>query len=429
MKRPWLALFLIACGDPPPAPEREVEIASEPWSEEWILAHAPRYLEDDRARRDALVASLTNRENLYSRTRLGAYGRVRAGWDALPEWRARAVAIDAALAERIARGDRPPIEARPLPIERPATMSDWVALGERVFFELPLRSEPFWELALRDPARGEALGVERAADGSLPGLVWMRDVDGRGAVGITCALCHASRSGDTFVAGRARRRLDYGRIRNAYYEDRGQAIEPRSRARWESWGPGRADVLEDVADTPIAITDLWGLSRQRFLTQAGTLRHESPLALAIRQETQYIQANHHRTRPPRVLMFALTMYLYAIEPPDPPPYEGDDRTRGALLFGEHCARCHSNAVGSGDLVPIEEIGTDPELATGEARGTGGYRPSTLVRVADAAPYLHHGTVATLEDLLSPDRTEPGHRFGVDLPAQDRARIAAYLRSR
>jgi mono/diheme cytochrome c family protein len=431
----WLAVALFACGEPdaPREVERSEIDREEPWSDAWLLAHAPPYLGDRSARREALLASLTNRANLYSRTRIGAYGHGSRGWDALPEWRPRSMRIDASLAGALARGERPPIDAAPIGSgARPSTMAAWIALGERVFFELPLRSEPFWEVAIRDPARGEALGVERARDGSFPGLVWMRDTDGENAIGITCALCHASRGPDgAIVAGRARRRLDYGGIRIAYYEARGEPIEARSRARWESWGPGRADVLEDVSDTPIAITDLYGLRHQRLLTQAGTLTHESPLALAIRQETQYIQANHHHTRPPRELMFALAMYLYSIEPPAAPPFEGPaaERTRGALLFGEHCARCHGNRAGSGELVPIEEIATDPELATGGARGTGGYRPAPLIRVADAAPYLHHGSIASLDDLLSPDRTEPGHRFGTELAPGDRALLARYLRSR
>jgi hypothetical protein len=86
-------------------------------------------------------------------------------------------------------------------------------------------------------------------------------------------------------------------------------------------------------------------------------------------------------------------------------------------------------VGSGALVPIEEIGTDPELATGRARGTGGYRPSPLVRVADAAPYLHHGAVPTLEALLDPARVEPGHRFGMDLHEAERGALLTFLRTR
>lgn len=439
------AAGLIGCGSsepsappapPPPAPPPDPLAGLEAWSDDWVIAHASRYLEDTGARRAALEASLTNAENLYARTRLGAYGHGRSGWDSLPEWRPRVRAIDAELAAKLASGERPSLDDTPAfgEGERPQNWREWVALGRRVFFELPLRSEPFWQSALGDPERAEALGVERGPDGSVPGLVWMRDVDGRDTLGITCALCHVARGpvGDALVEGRARRRLDYGRARVAYYEGRNEPVADEVRARWESWGPGRADVLEDVADVPVAIPDLWGLRDLRLLTQGGTLKHQDPLALAIRQETQYIQANHHQTRPPRELMFALTVYLYSLSPPPAHRYEGrtNDRFRGAILFTDHCARCHSNGVAGGDeLTPIDEIGTDPELATGGARGTGGYRPAPLVRVADAAPYLHHGAVPSLEALLSPDREEPGHRFGLDLEEHERALLVAYLKSR
>jgi mono/diheme cytochrome c family protein len=435
---------LAACDGVSPAPavpetpaQRSDPLAGlAPWSDPWVLAHASIYLDGDTQapRRAALERSLASPENLYSRARLGAYARPRGGWDALPEWQPRAIPIDAALAAALARGERPELAAdrQPfVPAQRPETLAEWAAIGERVFFELPLRSEPFWESAIRDPARADALGIERATDGSFPGLVWMRDLDGRGVVGITCALCHSARSGDVLVAGRARRRLDYGRARIGFFEARRFPIDPRDRARWESWGPGRADVLEEEAEIPIAIPDLWGLREQRLLTQAGTLRHEDPLALAIRQETQYIQANHHHTRPPRVLMFALAMYLYSLTPPPARREAGDagEREAGAVIFASECGRCHRSAIGSGELVPIAEIATDPELATGHARGTGGYRPAPLVRVADAAPYLHHGAVATLEDLLDPARSEQGHRFGMELAGDERARLLAYLRTR
>ncbi|UJR79710.1 hypothetical protein [Sandaracinus amylolyticus] len=437
--RAWLAIAMVlaACDAPaePIAIAPAIDPSLEPWSDGWIDAHAPQYLDDPRVRREALEASLTNRENLYSATRLAAYGRERSGWDVLPVWSPRVRRIDVEVAQAMSRGETPIVDAHVAPLwdgARPTTHEAWVALGERVFFELPLRTEPFWDRAIRDAEYGASIGIERAPDGSVPGLVLTRDVEGRTGVGITCALCHSARDASgALIAGRARRSLDYGRARIDFYEARGAAIDPRARERWESWGPGRADVLEDVADLPIAIPDLWGLRHQRLLTQAGTLRHETPIALAIRQETQYVQANHHQTRPPRELMWALVTYLESLEAPAAPAYVGAtrDRERGALVFARECGRCHSNAVGSGDLVPIDEIGTDAELATGRARGTGGYRPAPLVRVADAAPYLHHGAVPTLESLLDPARTEPGHRFGMALEDDDRTLLLAYLRSR
>lgn len=397
-----------------------------------------------------MEASLTSRANLYARTRLGAYGLGRSGWDALPVWNPPTEPVTVESAAAFARDGRARSTERARPIwdgERPTSWEGWRALGERVFHELPLRHEPYWEVALRDPERGEELGVIRAPDGTLPGLVWMRDLDGDPAVGITCALCHADRApgSDEIVAGRARRALDYGAIRIAYYEALDQPIDPQARARWESWGPGRADVIEDVADTPIAITDLWGLRGQRLLTQAGTLTQESPLALLIRQETQYIQANHHHARPPRELMFALVIYLYSLEPPPARHAEADAEqlARGARVFDRECARCHANPTGASDaVIGASRVGTDPELAMGNARGTGGYRASPLVRVADAAPYLHDGSVASLEDLLGTERLDEGfdrgaagtgpargHRYGTTLAAVEREALLAHLATR
>ena len=87
----------------------------------------------------------------------------------------------------------------------------------------------------------------------------------------------------------------------------------------------------------------------------------------------------------------------------------------------------------------DKIGTDPQLAFGVARGTGLYRPAPLVRVADAAPYLHGGELATLEALLSTARLKPefvdgvrgpgavpGHRYGTGLAEDDRYALIAYL---
>ncbi|MEQ8458639.1 MAG: hypothetical protein RID81_18510 [Sandaracinaceae bacterium] len=392
-----------------------------------------------------MEASLTSRHNLYAETRLGSYGLADRGWDALPEWNPRTERVTRASAARFVQTGRAPLSEDATPIwsgEAPGSWEAWRALGERVFFELPLRHEPFWETALRDPELAARLGVIVDDDGTMPGLVWMRDVDGRAKIGITCALCHVDRAADggPVIAGRARRALDYGRVRIAHYEARGRALAPDTRARWESWGPGRADVIEDVADTPIAIPDLYGLRHERLLTQAGTLSHASPLALLVRQETQYIQANHHQARPPRELVFALAVYLYALEPPR--PSGAAHSSAGARVFERECARCHDNEVGAGDaLVPAARVGTDPELAMGHARGTGGYRPSPLVRVADAAPYLHDGSVPSLEDLFGRARFDEGytagrrpgpvrgHSYGTTLDDAERRALLTHLASR
>jgi cytochrome c5 len=398
------------------------------WSDEWLAREAEAYLGATEHRRAALEASLVNPQNVYSRQRLKAYGFDTTGWDALPVWNPRSRPVDGAIAEELARGAWPELPAERLWDERrPTTQAGWVALGRRVFFEFPLRAEVALEHALlrADNAAGAAaLGVERAASGELPGIVVFADVDGQRRLGITCAICHTAVKDGVVVAGAARRRFDLGALRLDYYRETGTALDPDLARRMATWGPGRADVTEDDDEDPVAIPDLWGLREETFLTQAGTIRHVGPAALAIRQETQLLHASALRIRPPRELAWALAMYLYSLEPP--PARAADVDARGAALFDEHCRTCHASAIGGGDPIPVAKVGTDPALANGRARGTGRYRVAPLLRVADGAPYLHDGSVPSLELLLSSQRSAPGHRFGVDLPEGDRAALIRYL---
>ena len=207
-----------------------------------------------------------------------------------------------------------------------------------------------------------------------------------------------------------------------------------------TWGRGRADITEDDDEDPVAIPDLWGVRDQSALTHAGTIRHIHPAALAIRQETQILHANRERTRPPRELAWALAMYVYSLRPPERASVAMSPASqRGGSLFAAHCKRCHSNPSHGGEPMPASRVGTDPMLAFGRARGTGLYRPSPLLRVADAGPYLHQGTVASLDDLLSADRLAPsfdrgargpgaiaGHTYGTELGDADRRAIVTFL---
>jgi mono/diheme cytochrome c family protein len=444
--RVFLVAALAACGAPEPSPE--------PWSDAWLAREAERYLGPTANRRAALEASLVNPTNVYSSQRLASYGKDAVGWDALPVWNPSSRPVDRAVADGLARGEWPALPTDRLWDERrPTSQAAWIELGRRVFFEFPLRPEFAVEHALVPAAPGgalpadaaataAALGVERTADGALPGLVVFHDVDGRDRVGITCAVCHAAVKDGAVVVGAARRSLDLGALRLAYYRDTGAAVDPDLARRMATWGPGRADVTEDDDEDPVAIPDLWGLRTQAFLTQAGTIRHVGPAALAIRQETQLLHASQLRVRPPRELAWALAMFLYSIEPPPARPVADSAAVaRGEALFAAHCASCHASAVYGGDAIPAAKVGTDPALADGKARGTGRYRIAPLVRVADAAPYFHDGSVPTLELVLSRERLEPtftggargpgpiaGHLFGTDLAAADRAAVVRYLES-
>lgn len=418
----WLMALVVSVGCRPA-----------PWSEAWLEAKAAAYLDDPAARRQALVDSLENPDNSYARQRLGAYGLQTRGWDALPEWNPPA--------RRLLANDDGAVPAAPLwDGQRPRTQAQWVALGREVFFAYPLRAEPLVEYAVEHPALADDCGLERGEAGERVGLVRFLDIDGKARTGITCALCHTAMREGKLVVGAARRRFDYGRLRLDYHSQTKTFVEPAFARRMATWGPGRADVTEDLDEDPVAIPDLFGLRAQSALTQAGTLKHHGPAALAIRQETQLLHSNHERVRPPRELAWALAMYLYTLAPP-PPPAATPQSERGALLFDTHCSRCHLNAAYGGPLVKATRVGTDPALAEGAARGTGSYRTPALLDVRHAAPYLHHGALRSLEDLLSPARLAadfqrgalgpgavPGHPYGTELASDQRAALVAFLQT-
>ncbi len=425
--------------------ERPADQSSpEPWSDAWLVAQAPRYLDDPAFRRAALEASLTEADNIYASTRLESYGRVHGGWDALPVWNPR---VEPVTADGVAalRNEQPVVLSSAASTlwdgVRPDDYEGWVRLGRAVFYDYPLRPEIFAEHALRHPSLAARVGLQPAADGSWPGVVAFADVDGQAKIGITCALCHVALESGAVVEGRARRDLDYGRMRLAYHDDSNTPLPPELARRMAAWGPGRADITQDDAEDPVAIVDLWRVRDRRYLTQAATLTHHHPAALAIRQETQILHANLERTRPPRELAWALAMFVYSLQPPERAPSPLDARQRrGRGLFEHHCRRCHRDASGAGTPIDAAEIGTNPTLAFGRGRGTGQYRPAPLARVADAAPYLHDGTVPSLEALLGEARLAPdyvgargrgavpGHRYGISLPADERGALLAYLRT-
>ncbi len=426
---------------PPLAPGSAAEPA--PWSDAWLNREGKRFAEDLPYRRAALETSLTNHANTYSQQRLGSYGLGERGWDALPVWNPRSRPLTAELVASLERGEMPAVATDRAPLwdgTTPTTLAAWAALGKRVFFEYPMRAEVFMEWGLTRPELATAIGVERTADGAAPGLVVFANIDGSTRVGITCAICHTAVRDGVLVAGAARRRFDYGRLRLSYFEATSSSVEPILAKRMATWGPGRADVTEDNDEDPVAIPDLWGLRDEAVLTQAGTIRHASPLALAIRQDTQLTQSNHQRVRPPRELAYALAMYLYTLTPPPATTRAGfATLVHGAGLFASACRSCHDSPAYSGRPIPAARVGTDPSLARGQARGTGNYRVAPLLDVANAAPYLHHGPVSSLEELLSPARlapdyragrlgpgTIPGHPFGTELATADRAALIAFL---
>ena len=120
----------------------------------------------------------------------------------------------------------------------------------------------------------------------------------------------------------------------------------------------------------------------------------------------------------------------------PPPFPlAIDRTlaaEGERVFAAECSRCHaSNGERMGQVIPIDEIGTDrhrldtwtesaaaafnatPSGTSRPFKGyrkTGGYVAMPLVGTWLNAPYLHNGSVPTLSDLLNAPEQRPARFY-------------------
>jgi mono/diheme cytochrome c family protein len=164
-----------------------------------------------------------------------------------------------------------------------------------------------------------------------------------------------------------------------------------------------------------------------YLQAVASVLQTDRFALPIRFETLLIPTPPAAVRPPRVVALALAAYLWSLGDaiPSRTPKTAAEQ-RGAERFAERCQGCHAPPGFTGPPVPIARVGTNPTLGRSADRGTGWYRVPALRGVAARDRLLHDGSVASLSGLLDPARTTPGHRFGRDLDADERADLIAYL---
>ncbi len=369
------------------------------------VALGRRYVEDASFRRSVLEASLVNPANEYSRLRLERYREDQ--WGALPEWNPPVALIrpDGSQAEHFE-----PLNVDAVPWEHDAL----IALGREAFFRYPVQMQEALRIGLAHP---DPYGLWRSAD-SLGAVVREQVTAGPPRLAVTCATCHAMPGADgRIVAGRPNARLDLGGMLAAEF--------PSTAAR-PVWGPGRVDLSDDGVDNPVAISDLRPVRSERYLHHDATVRN-GLIELAIRIETLIITSNRWSVRPPRKVAFALALYLWEMHPTA--VGSADARSaRGEKAFSDRCERCHSAPDFAGDRMSIASIGTDPAAGLSEDRTTGTYRIPSLRGVGDRAPLLASGQVPDLETLFDPARKAKGHRYGLDLPEDQRRDLIAYLRT-
>jgi hypothetical protein len=202
-------------------------------------------------------------------------------------------------------------------------------------------------------------------------------------------------------------------------------------------GPGRNDAFGILSASllnaptpyaPIKFGLVWNVDKRTWVHWDGNTR--SPIARNLLASLG-LGAPMHGKRAD--LEFAMvkrqTDLSEAIRPPKY-PFAIDQTTakRGAAHFETKCASCHAGPENDKRLYPVAEIGTDPNrasmftqkladdfnkfLAELEAAGyeppkefgvrsTGKYWAATLNGVWARSPYLHNGSVRTMEELLAP----------------------------
>ena len=214
-----------------------------------------------------------------------------------------------------------------------------------------------------------------------------------------------------------------------------------------SSGPGRNDAFGLLAASllhapqpysPIKFDLVWNVDKRTWVHWDGNTK--SPISrnlLASLGLGALLHAKHTD------LEFAIIKRQTDLSEKIGPPFypfkiDDDAAKQGASLFAVNCNSCHGGPESDKRLYPVAEIGTDPhraemftqKLADGfnkfldelEAQGyqppkefgvrsTGKYFAATLNGAWARSPYLHNGSVRTMEELLTPpaQRARTFHR--------------------
>jgi hypothetical protein len=396
------------------------------------------------------------------------------------------------------------------------TEADWIKAGELVF-DAPI------EFAFNDTLTTELRGrawfdknqVPTTKEGIMPFMRYVVREKGKVEVGLlACGGCHTRVMPDGNIIKGAQgnfpddRTFGYEtRIEAAQAKDKAKSLEALRRflrrsygAPWLKENPNAelekmslnqiADAFEAISPGtcarqgtsvlfPASIPDLIGVKERRYLDSTGLQKHDSIEDLmryaALNQGADML-ALYGTFRPKGELpdpasesrysdeqLYALSLYLYSLKPPQNPNKFDALAARGKKIFAdESCDVCHpaplytNNKLTPADGFTAPEkdflefnilniyVNTDANLSLKTRRGTGYYKVPSLKGVWYRGPFGHGGEAATLEDWLDPRRVKEGyvptgfrglksrpvkgHEFGFSLSPEDRQALVAFLKT-
>ncbi len=392
---------------------------------------------------------------------------------------------------------------------------DWINAGELVF-DAPI--EFVTDGTLYSEIRGMNWfvknGVPVTTEGVMPFMRWVVREKGKVELGIlSCGGCHTRVMSDGTVIKGAQgnfpddRAFGYEqRVAEAKSKDKDSLLKAlRSDIRRSYGAPwikddasARADrmsiselasVLEAIPPGscarqgtsifyPAAIPDLIGIKDRLYLDSTGLVRQRSIgdlMRYAALNQGADLLTLYDQFRPVNKLpnpstvnrysdeqLYALSLYIYSLKPPNNPNKYDALAQRGYEIFmTEACDACHTPPLYTGNLLtPVAgfqidrlnkdvlntPINTDPNLALKTRRGTGYYKVPSLLGVWYRGPFEHNGSVATLEDWFDirrlrddyvptafrgygvTTRAVKGHEFGLSLTLDERTALIAFLKT-
>jgi len=377
----------------------------------------------------------------------------------------------------------------------------WDTWGTEVYEEFP-PAEWFLEKMEEQP---EVFGDQFAAFGFLPDpnddfpVGFKRGVDDPTRMDQTCALCHVDELDDGRVwLGAPARRLDWGGFVNAVNdawvaEGNPPLVTELERSKNAQLGPGRTSAESDSYEqvVPADFPTYFGLDDRTALNYLGTggdTRTESYFSIFTFGAGNPDDDEALTPFPVRGRVDEFLQFFGTIETPEGPAQDEDRVAMGATLFErERCNECHHpGATEENGIVTydeeVERFPGEDDFERGSIATSGwhrilideggggddgranliqfiirnrlrvtmsdGYRATDLRGVWATAPYLHNGSVPTLEDLLRPADERPttflrgefevdttvegngneGHEFGTALTDEEREALVAYLRT-
>jgi hypothetical protein len=229
-----------------------------------------------------------------------------------------------------------------------------------------------------------------------------------------------------------------------------------------------------IGEKDLRYFDRTGTSRQRDITDL--MRYVASIADVTDALTVYgdgadahlklanlgLTNGIHRT--PDALLYALSLYVYSLQPPpNPNPFNDQARAGQKIFEREQCVACHTPPFYTNNKLTIAKgftptpeelnqldvvnvsVGTNPGLALQTRKGTGFYRVPSLRMVWLNACFLHDGAIGSLEEMFDPARLQAdfrssnwkatvpahaveGHPFGLKLTADDRGNLIAFLKT-